>query len=180
MKQREGLKIDRLIFNSSKFNRSELPKRKCKESESLCLTFNFILGQQYYCVYTCDPWACFSTKTKENVCIRVEVNSPRISWGHQHGCRSFVLGTPTCQSWKHYKFLHYKLETIVEHLLVRDNSEIWWLIKWCIFKKLWSLWKKQSQFPKTFRKCWQPKGCTIQFWEITKSNIFHANKMKEE
>ena len=32
-------------------------------------------------------------KTKENVCIkRKEFNSRRVDWGHQHGCRSFVLG----------------------------------------------------------------------------------------
>ena len=32
----------------------------------------------------------FSTKTKASVCIRIEFNTQRISWGHQHGCRSFV------------------------------------------------------------------------------------------
>ena len=37
-----------------------------------------------------DHGACFSTKTKENVCVRIELNSRKISWGHQHGCRSFV------------------------------------------------------------------------------------------
>ena len=32
----------------------------------------------------------FSTKTKENVSIRIDFNSQRISWGHQHSHRSFV------------------------------------------------------------------------------------------
>ena len=34
--------------------------------------------------------ACFSTKTKENVCIKIGLNSQSISWGHQYGRRSFV------------------------------------------------------------------------------------------
>ena len=39
-----------------------------------------------------DQWARFLTKTKENVCIRIEFNSRTISWEHQYGCRSFVQG----------------------------------------------------------------------------------------
>ena len=33
-----------------------------------------------------------STETKENVCMIIDLNSWRISWGNQHSCRSFVLG----------------------------------------------------------------------------------------
>ena len=46
----------------------------------------------------------FSSKTKENVCIRIEFNSRRISWGHQHGCRFFVQEHQP--PWRHVKTLH--------------------------------------------------------------------------
>ena len=39
-----------------------------------------------------DQQPCFSTKTKESVCIIVEFNSRRIGWGHKYGRRFFVLG----------------------------------------------------------------------------------------
>ena len=32
----------------------------------------------------------FQPRTKENLCIRIEFNSQRISWGHQYGCCSFA------------------------------------------------------------------------------------------
>ena len=38
------------------------------------------------CFHSRDQWACFSTKTKENICIRIVFSSRRISWGHQRGC----------------------------------------------------------------------------------------------
>lgn len=31
-------------------------------------------------------------QTKQSLCIQIELNSCRISWGHQHGHRSFVQG----------------------------------------------------------------------------------------
>ena len=37
-----------------------------------------------------DPQLCFSTKTKENICIIIELNSRRICSGLQHGRRFFV------------------------------------------------------------------------------------------
>ena len=37
------------------------------------------------CFHSREQWACFFKETKENVCIRMEFNSRRISWGHQHG-----------------------------------------------------------------------------------------------
>ena len=39
------------------------------------------------CFHSRDQRACFSTKTKENVCITIEFNSRTISWGQQHGFR---------------------------------------------------------------------------------------------
>ena len=40
--------------------------------------------------HSCDERACFSTKTKENVCIRIGFNSRMINWGDRHGRWSFV------------------------------------------------------------------------------------------
>ena len=37
-----------------------------------------------------DQQPCFSTKTIENVCIKIELNSLRIRSGFQHGRRFFV------------------------------------------------------------------------------------------
>ena len=45
-----------------------------------------------------DHWAYFSTKTKENVCIRITFNSGRINWGYQHGRRDV--------KWKHSIPIH--------------------------------------------------------------------------
>ena len=61
-------------------------------------------GSWKECFHSCDQWACFATKTKENVCIRIELNSRRISWRHQHGRRSFVSGHQHGRhdvTWKH-------------------------------------------------------------------------------
>ena len=43
------------------------------------------------CFHSRDHQACFFfflTKTKEDVWIKIEFDSRRISWGHQHGRRS--------------------------------------------------------------------------------------------
>ena len=37
-----------------------------------------------------DQQPCFSTRTKENVCITKEFNSRRIESGHQHGGRDIM------------------------------------------------------------------------------------------
>ena len=39
------------------------------------------------CFHSGDRRACFSAKTKENLCITIEFNSRAISWGQQHGFR---------------------------------------------------------------------------------------------
>ena len=44
------------------------------------------------CFHSRDQWACFSTKGKENVSIRIKFNSHRTRWWHQHDRRSFVWG----------------------------------------------------------------------------------------
>ena len=44
------------------------------------------------CFHSRGQHLCKFIETKESVCIRKEFNSQRISWGHQHGRRFFVLG----------------------------------------------------------------------------------------
>ena len=61
---------------------------------SLCLSrdqrSSYFWGALIEYFHARDQWACFSTKTKENVSIRIEFNFRRISWGNQHGRCSFV------------------------------------------------------------------------------------------
>lgn len=89
--------------------------------------YNIMLNRNMASFHSCDQWECFLTKTKESVCIRTEFNSQKISWGHQHGCSSFVYRhQPGCHDvmWKHSMglppksqfFLQYKNCQLTFHL----------------------------------------------------------------
>jgi len=56
------------------------------------------------CFHSRDQWVCFRTKIKDNICISIEFNSRRISWGHHPGCCSFVQENQHGRrdvTWKH-------------------------------------------------------------------------------
>ena len=62
-----------------------------KSSDAMILTLmNTILSIVGF--HSRDQQPCFSTKTKENVCIIIEFNSQRIGSGHKYGRRAFVYG----------------------------------------------------------------------------------------
>ena len=42
------------------------------------------------CFHTQNQLPCISIRTKEKVCIRIELNSPRICQGHNHGRHFYV------------------------------------------------------------------------------------------
>jgi len=91
------------------------------------------------CFHSRDRWAWFSSKTKENVCIRIEINYRKITWGHQHGRRSFDLGTPTWPPWRHGKTLY------------SYNTDKKWLEQLLIFSFLCFLFSEAAENPSIIR-----------------------------
>ena len=93
------------------------------------------------CFHSRGKWACFSTKTKENVCTRIEFNSWRINWRNPQGHRSLVWGHQHGRrdvTWKHsilhifhfecainahYKFNKNKIYHIIYRRLKKLRTE---------------------------------------------------------
>ena len=72
------------------------------------------------CFHSRDQWACFSTKTKENV-IRIEFNSWRISLGHKHGPRDVTWKHFVCCQNRHVGFICGMGNIVVESLQCYKN-----------------------------------------------------------
>ena len=72
------------------------------------------------CFHSRDQWACFSTKTKENV-IRIEFNSWGSSLGHKHGPRDVTWKHFVCFLNRHVGFICGVDNIVVESLQCYKN-----------------------------------------------------------